>query len=388
MKKETLLATSGSAPEDHGGVVNIPAYRASTILFPNLASFEAAERGEYHRSTYGRYGTPSTEALEDTINKLEGADHSIILSSGMAAIATSLLAFLRSGDHLLMVDAVYGPTRRFCDQALKRSGVETTYYDPLIGAGIASLIKENTKVIYVESPGSLTFEVQDIPAIAKVAHEKGIIVIGDSTWGTPLYMDSFALGIDVVIHSMTKYMGGHSDLMMGVISSKEQHFKPLQQTYRHLGGCPSGDNCYLAQRGLRSMSARLKQHAENAMIVAKWLKARPEVEEVLYPALPGAPGHELWKRDFTGATSLFAFALKTKPSHAALAALIDSLELFGLGYSWGGYESLMTPFSTDTRVATKWRYSGQGLRIHVGLEHPDDLIRDLEQGFKRMGATS
>ncbi len=385
MKTETLLATLGCAPDIHRGAVNTPPYRASTILFPTLAAFEAAERGDCPYATYGRYGTVSSDTLERSLAELEGADQAIVLSSGLAAIVLSLLAFLKNGDHLLMVDSVYGPARRFCDYEMKRFGVEVTYYDPLIGRDIASLIKSNTRVVYVESPGSLTFEVQDIPAIAKAAHEKNCIVIGDNTWGTPLYMKSFELGVDISIHSATKYISGHSDLVMGVVSCKNEHYPPLLRTFRNTGGNPSADNCYLAQRGLRTMAVRLKQQYEQGLTVARWLRGRPEVEAVLHPALEGAPGHELWKRDFTGACSLFAFVLKEPASTAQLAAMLDNMELFGMGYSWGGFESLMIPFyPTKIRSVSKWPYKGQALRIHIGLEHPDDLIRDLEAGLARL----
>lgn len=387
MKPDTLLTTLGCAHDGHHGIVNIPAYRASTILFPNLAAFEAGERGEYPHPTYGRNGTPSTVALEEVIAELEDADHAIVLASGLSAIVVSLMAFLKNGDHILMTDSVYGPARRFCDQQLKQLGVETTYYDPLIGAGIASLIKPNTKVVYVESPGSLTFEVQDIPAIAKAAHAKNCVVISDSTWATPLYQNPFALGVDVVIHSATKYIAGHSDLVMGTIACNAAHYKPLLQTYRNIGACPSADNCFLALRGLRSMGARLKQQSQNGLAVAQWLKKRAEVEEVLYPALPGSPGHELWKRDFSGAPSLFSIVLRDALSHKQLAAFIDGLELFGLGYSWGGFESLIIPFDPrKLHTASTWKYTGQCLRLHIGLEHPADIIADLEKAFERLRA--
>ncbi|MDE3060705.1 MAG: cystathionine beta-lyase [Pseudomonadota bacterium] len=385
MRKETLLATLGCLPELHRGVVNTPPYRASTILFPTLAEFEAADRGESPYASYGRYGTLSTETLENAIATLEGADHAIILSSGLAAIILTLTAFLSSGDHLLMVDSVYGPARRFCDQELKRLGVETTYYDPLIGSGIASLIKPNTKMIYVESPGSLTFEVQDVPAIAKVAHDRGILVAGDNTWGTPLYLDAFKLGMDISIHSATKYISGHSDLVMGTVACRKPHYKRLLYAFRNTGACPAADNCYLAMRGLRTMAVRLKQHQDSALKVAAWLSSRPEVGEVFYPALPGAPGHELWKRDFTGACGLFSIALKEKASQAQLAAMFDGMEYFGMGYSWGGFESLMIPLHLEKiRTATKWPHQGPLLRLHIGLEHPDDLIKDLEAGLARL----
>lgn len=387
MKKETLLATLGSTPENHQGIINIPAYRASTILFPNLAALKAGEKGQYPHPTYARYGTPSTQALEQFLATLEGADHSIVVATGLAAITVSLQAFLSQGDHLLMVDSVYGHTRHFCDQELKRFGIEVEYYDPLIGEGIAKLIKPNTKVVFVEAPGSLTFEMQDIPAIAKEAHKHNIVVIGDNTWGTPLYMDSFALGVDVSIHSATKYISGHSDLMMGVISCKKAHYAALKRSFGNIGAIPTGDNCYLALRGLRTLAIRLKQHYENGLIVANWLAKRPEVAAVLHPALPGAPGHDIWKRDFSGACGLFSIVLKEKYSDEVLAKMLDNMELFGMGYSWGGYESLVIPVNISTvRTVTKSPYTGQILRIHVGLESPDDLIADLEAGFARLKA--
>ncbi len=385
MDKDTLLATLGCAPEDHRGVVNIPVYRGSTILFPTLADFDKAESGTWPHSVYGRYGTRTTEELEASIAAIEGADYAIVLSSGMNAIATALMAFLKSGDHLLMTDNTYGPCRRFCDNELKRFGVETTYYDPTIGAGIAALIKDNTRVVYTESPGSLTFEMQDIPAIAKAAHEKGCIVISDNTWGTPYYMRPFELGIDVSIHSATKYISGHSDLLMGTISCKKEHYAQLLRTFRHCGGNPSADSCYLAQRGLRTMGVRLKQHYANGLKMAAWLKSHPSVEAVLHPALPGAPGHELWKRDFQGACGLFSFVLKDAVPREALARMMDNLVYYGMGYSWGGFESLLIPIAPKKiRTASEWKYTGQALRIHVGLENIDELIADLERGLERL----
>lgn len=381
--KETLLATMGLT-EGHNGGINVPPYRASTILFPNLKEFEQAERGERHYS-YGRYGTPSTEALESTIAALEEADHCIVTSSGLSAIVLSLMAYLKTGDHMLMVDSIYGPARRFCENELKKFGVDITYYDPLIGAGIASLMKDNTRVVYLESPGSLTFEMQDTVAIIKAARaKKDVIIIGDNTWATPLYSKAFELGMDVSIHSATKYICGHSDLVMGAVTCKKAQYATLRRAYLDLGLTPGADNCYLALRGLRTMGVRLKQQHENAMIVAKWLKGRPEIEEVLFPAMPGSPGHDLWKRDFTGSSSLFSIAIKPV-ARDALAAMLDKLKYFGMGYSWGGFESLITPFDPKkNRTASKWPYSGPGIRLHIGLEHPNDLIADLEAGFKRM----
>lgn len=385
LRKETLLASLGCNSEDHRGVVNTPVYRGSTILFPDLATFEAADSGKLSQPIYGRYGTRTTTELEEALATLEGADHAIITSSGLAAIVVALNAFLSAGDHLLMVDTTYGATRRYCDHELKRFGIETTYYDPAIGAGIKDLIRDNTKIVFVESPGSLTLEMQDVPAIAKEAHARGAIVMGDNTWGTQLYYDAFAVGQDVSISSATKYVSGHSDLVMGVITCKEKHYAPLLSSYKNTGACASPDSAYLAHRGLRSMAVRLKQHYENSLTIASWLANRPEVEQVLYPALPGAPGHDIWKRDFTGACGLFAFVLKQQVPHKALAAMMDGLHHFGIGYSWGGYESLMTPVNLKySRSVTKFPYAGTALRIHVGLEHPDDLITDLNAGLMRL----
>lgn len=385
MKKQTLMATLGCCDQEYEGVVNMPPHRASTILFKDLADFEKADSGQHSRASYARYGTPSTRALENALAKVEGSDHCIVTASGLAAITTSLLAFLKSGDHLLMVDSTYAPSRKFCDNILKKMGIEVTYYDPLIGAGIADLMQDNTAVVFVESPGSLTFEVQDIPAIAKVAHEKGAIVIGDMTWGTLLYQNPSELGVDITIHSATKYIAGHSDLVMGAIFFADKYHDMMLTAYRSIGASPSADNCYLALRGLRTMGVRVKHQYESAMKVAKWLERRPEIEAVLYLPLENCPGHDIWKRDFTGASSLFTIALKPC-SHDALTAFIDSLELFGLGYSWGGFESLMTTFNTKhIRSARHWPYEGYGIRIHVGLEDPDDIIADLKQGLEQLG---
>ncbi|NBX03791.1 MAG: cystathionine beta-lyase [Alphaproteobacteria bacterium] len=387
MKKETLLTHMGSTPKQHQGIINIPAYRASTILFPDLAAFDASEKGQYPHPTYARYGTPSTQALEESIAELEGADYALVTATGLSAITVALFAFLGAGDHLLMVDTVYGSTRRFCDLELARMGVEITYYDPAIGENIGSLIKPNTKVVFCESPGSLTFELQDISAIAKVAHLHNVVVISDNTWGTPIYFHPFDMGVDVSIQSATKYMSGHSDLMMGSISCKKEHYAALRRAFGNIGACPTGDNCYLAMRGLRTLAVRVKQHYENSLIVARWLAARPEVEKVLYPALPDAPGHDLWKRDFSGACGLFSFVLKDVPERKKLAAMLDNLDYFGMGWSWGGYESLIVPVDlSKVRTASKFPYKGQLLRIHIGLENPDDLMADLAAGFDRLKA--
>lgn len=385
MKTETLLTHLGCAPESYGGIVNLPPHRASTILFSTLKDFEKADRGEWPLPSYGRYGTPSTLALEEALAKLDGADYSIVLGSGMAAIAVAVLAFVEAGDHILMVDTAYGPTRRLCEQKLKKLGVEVTYYDPTIGAGIAALMQPNTKAVYCESPGSLTFEMQDIPAIAEVAHAKGAIVIADCTWASPLYFRPFEKGVDVVMHSATKYISGHSDFVMGVLSCKKEHYKPLLHTYRNFGASPSADNCYLAMRGLKTMAVRMEKQMQNALTIARWLQTRPEVERVLYPMLEGDAGHTLWKRDFTGGASMFTMLLRPDISHAQLTAFVDGLALFGLGYSWGGYESLLITFdASKLRSATQWPHKGFGVRLHIGLEHVDDLKADLDAGFARM----
>jgi cystathionine beta-lyase len=382
MHDDTLLVTEGRDPERNHGVVNPPIYRASTILYESVTAFEAPRRvrGVY----YGRGGTPTTFALEDAIAALDGGHGAVITGSGKTAIAQTLLAFLQAGDHLLMVDSAYAPTRQLCDRVLARFGVETTYYEPLIGAGIEALVRPNTRIIYLESPGSLTFEVQDVPAIVEVARRRGVLTAIDNTWATPLYFKPLQLGVDLCIHAATKYIGGHSDLMMGTVSCAEPLYEPLRKGMYDLGSYVSPDDCYQALRGLRTLSVRLERHQANALKLATWLKARPEVERVLYPALPDDPGHGLWRRDFAGACGLFGFLLKPCPT-AAWQALIDGLKLFGLGASWGGYESLIMPNHPERyRTATRWDARFPSIRIHAGLEDPDDLIADLEAGFNRL----
>ena len=316
----------------------------------------------------------------------KAASTSFVVGSGKAAITATLLALLKAGDHLLIVDSVYAPTRRFADHTLSRFGIETTYYDPLIGHGIAELIRPETRVVFCESPGSVTFEVQDLPAIAEAAHAAGAVVITDNTWASPLYFKPFAHGADISIQAATKYVGGHSDLMMGVITTTEELHHRLQAPLYEVASVAAPDDCYLALRGLRTLAARLERHQRSALQLADWLSHRPEVAKVLYPALPGAPGHELWKRDFLGASGLFGFVLRPC-SKTQLAAMLDHMELFGMGYSWGGYESLLIPTHPEAiRTAVPWRAEGPLLRIHVGLEDPADLIRDLEAGFARLTA--
>jgi cysteine-S-conjugate beta-lyase len=386
LKDETQVVTLGRDPESHHGVVNPPIYRASTILYPSVEVLEAPrqERGVY----YGRGGTPTTFALEDAIAGLDGAYGAVITSSGKTAIAQALLALLRTGDHLLMVDSAYAPTRQCCDRVLARFGIETTYYDPLIGAGIEELIRPNTRIIYMESPGSLTFEVQDVPAIVEAARARGVLTMLDNTWATPLYFKALAHGVDICIHAATKYIGGHSDLMMGTASCGEALYKELRSGMQDQGAYVSPDDCYLALRGLRTLSVRLERHGRTALQLASWLQERPEVERVLHPALPDDPGHELWRRDFLGASGLFGILLKPCPTEA-WHAFVNGLELFGLGASWGGYESLVMPNHPERyRTATEWDARFPCIRFHAGLEEPDDLIAVLDQGFARLRRAS
>ncbi len=385
MKKDTALVTLGREHHPAHGSVNPPVYHISTVLFSTLEEFEAAERGKSPIPSYGRYGSLSTQALEKALAKLEGADHALVTTSGMAAIVLVLTGLLSKGDHVLVSDSVYGPMRRFCDQELARFGIEVQYYDPLIGKDIGALIKPNTKMVYVESPGSLTLEVQDIPAIAKEAHAKGAVVVADNTWATPLYSRPYELGVDVSIHSATKYISGHSDLLMGLITCKDAYYKRILHAFKNMGVCLGPDDTYLVHRGMRTMAVRVAHQQQTGLELAKWLKRRPEVVKVLHPALSDCPGHEIWKRDFSGATSLFSILVKPY-SQKALAAMLDGLEHYGMGYSWGGFESLIIPF-TPPRTARPWTHDGINLRIHAGLEHIDDLIADLEKGFERLNAT-
>jgi cysteine-S-conjugate beta-lyase len=389
-RADTLLTHLGRHPEAQHGAVNPPVYHASTILSANMAEWEArrdpAKRFDVVR--YGLLGTPTTFALEEALAAIEGGHRAMLMSSGLAAITAPLQACLKVGDHILMVDSAYGPARSFCDRVLTRCGVETTYYDPLIGEGIARLMRPNTRVVYVESPGSLTFEVQDVPAIAAVAHDGGAKVLMDNTWASPLLFASFKHGVDVSIHAATKYIVGHSDVMLGAVITNEENWLPVRSMAADLGHCAGPDDVYFALRGLRTLSVRLERHQRNALQVARWLQRRPEVARVLYPALPDDPGHALWKRDFTGASALFGVVLKPAAKEAVYA-LIDALDLFGIGSSWGGFESLILPTGPERmRTATHWHAEGPTLRIHIGLEDPEDLIADLDRGFHALRAVT
>jgi cystathionine beta-lyase len=390
MKDATRATHAGRRPHENHGVVNPPVYHASTILSPTLAAYRKTDAAEdADATTYGVHGTPGTYAFEDAVSALEGGFRTRLTGTGLTACAAPLLCFLSAGDHLLMPDSCYGPTRRFCFRMLKRLGIETTFYDPLIGGAIRDLIRPETKVVFTESPGSLTFEVQDIPAIVEEAKKRGCTVMMDNTWASPLYFKPLAHGVDVSITAVTKYISGHSDLVMGAVTTTDEAYAPIREGWKQLGLNAAPDDVYLAMRGLRTLAVRMPQHWKSGLKLAEWLAGRPEVAEVLYPALPGAPGHELWKRDFLGASSLFGFILHPGcSSEEHLAMLLDGLELYGMGDSWGGFESLLLP-KRPPRSAVSWpsagRAEGQLMRIHVGLEDPDDLIADLEAGFARMG---
>jgi cystathionine beta-lyase len=376
----TKVVHSGRAPHDNFGFVNPPVYRGSTVLFPTAEKLWKRDQPY----TYGRSSTPTVRSLEEAIAEVEGGAATALTASGYQAVSTAILAFVKSGDHILMVDSVYQPTRKFCDYMLAKLGVETTYYDPLIGAGIADLIRPNTRVIFTESPGSQTFEVQDIPAIARVARERELWLLMDNTWASPLYFRPFDHGVDVSIQAATKYIVGHADAMLGAITSNARAAKHVALAKEQLGVCPGSEETYLGMRGLRTLATRLAQHQRSGLEIARWLEGRPEVARVLHPGLPSHPQHSLWKRDFLGATGLFSIVLKPA-SDKAVAAMLDGLQLFGMGFSWGGYESLIIPFDPKPyRTATKWAAEGPALRLHIGLEDVDDLRADLDAGFKRL----
>ena len=387
LKRDTLITHAGRDPQRYAGLVNTPVFRGSTVLFPNVESYELRDPDNYKVMRYGIHGTPTTFALEEAVAQLEGGHAAVALPSGLAAIAAALAAFVKAGDHILVVDTVYGPTRAFCDRRLRPFGVEVEYYDPLLAGGIAKLIRTNTTAVFCEAPGSLTFEMQDIPAIAAAAHAKDIPVLADNTWGTPYFFRSFEHGVDVSIHAGTKYIAGHSDALLGLIVTNQTYWLKVRRAVADYGYCVSPDDCFLALRGLRTIGVRMNHQQQSALRIARWLEARPEVMRVLYPALESDPGHALWQRDFSGAASLFGMILKPV-NDKAVAAMIDSLKLFGIGSSWGGFESLaIRADPARGRTATRWNPGGPLLRLHIGLEDADDLIADLEQGFARLAQT-
>jgi len=385
MKKHSRIVHAGRHPELFQGAVNPPVFHASTILHPSVAAMEASGKQPFEGVRYGRYGTPTTFAFEEAMAEIEGGGRAVATSSGLAAITGALMAVLKTGDHLLMVDSVYFPTRKFCDTVLAGLGIETTYYDPLIGGGIAELMRSNTRVVFTESPGSLTFEVQDLPAIAAAAHERGALVLMDNTWGV-LTFQPFAHGVDVSIQACTKYVVGHADAMLGSITVREDLWHKVKTSVSAFGHSPGAEELYLGLRGARTLAVRLKHQATTALALADWLETRPEVARVLYPPLPSDPGHALWKRDFTGACGLFGVILKPAAKRG-IDAMLDGFTHFKLGFSWGGFESLVIPTGGHSvvRTATTWAPEGPSLRFHAGLEDSDDLRDDIERGLARLG---
>ncbi|WP_131196316.1 cystathionine beta-lyase [Lichenihabitans psoromatis] len=374
------LIHAGRDPEEQHGFVNTPIYRGSTVLYDNVAQLKNRER----RFTYGTKGTPTTEALETAWSELAGAAGTVLTPSGLAAVTVALMSVLGSGDHILVTDSAYLPTRHFCDTMLRRFGISTTYYDPLIGAGIADLFQPNTRAVLVEAPGSQTFEMQDIPAIAEAAHAHDICVIMDNTWATPLFFPPHARGVDIAIEAGTKYLSGHSDLLLGLTSANATYWPKLRETFDAFAICAGPEDVFLGLRGLRSMDLRLREAERQALAMAHWFDSRDEVRQVLHPALPSHPGHAIWKRDFLGSSGLFSIILEPA-STDAVAAMLDGLELFGMGFSWGGYESLVIPFDPTTyRTATTWNPGGPTLRFQIGFEDLADLQADLDRGFARL----
>lgn len=388
MKKDTKIVNAGRQAKWTNGVVNPPVTRASTVVFDSVKQMQFAASNKANQVMfYGRRGTTTSFAFSDAMTELEGGAGCALYPSGTAAITQAILSFVKSGDHLLMVDTAYEPTRDFCDKILIKMGVTTTYYDPLIGAGISALIQPNTKIIFLESPGSITMEVQDVPGIAAVAKQHDCIVMLDNTWASPINFQPFEHGVDISIQAATKYVVGHSDVMLGTATANAAHWPQLRENSYLLGQCTSPDDLYLALRGIRTLGVRLKQHQASALKVAHWLSSRDEVQTILHPALASNPGHEFWQRDFTGSNGLFSFVL-TRGNQQALTAMLDGMSHFKMGYSWGGFESLILAVNNvgALRSATTWPYSQPLIRLHVGLEDVDDLIEDLRSGFERFNA--
>ena len=382
LREGTRLVHAGREPQDQYGFVNTPIYRGSTVLFPTVASLKDSDAP----FTYGTKGTPTTKALEGAWTELSNAAGTVLAPTGLAAIALALMTAVKAGDHILVTDSAYGPTRHFCDTVLTRMGVKTTYYDPLLGAAIASLFRPDTTAVLVEAPGSQSFEMQDVPAIAQVAHAHGACVIMDNTWATPLFFPPHQRGVDLAVEAGTKYLSGHSDLLLGLVSANKSWWPRLRQTFDAFAMCAGPEDAFLCLRGLRTMKLRLHEAQRQGLALAHWFEGRPEVKQVLHPALPSHPGHAIWKRDFSGASGLFSIILHPA-SEAAVAAMLDGLELFGMGYSWGGFESLVIPFDCSTyRTATRWAPGGPALRFQVGLEDMADLTEDLDKGFARLRA--
>lgn len=377
----TRLAHIGNDPRDYYGFVNPPVVHASTVLFPDAATM--ASRNQKY--TYGTRGTPTTDALAAAVDALEGSAGTILVPSGLAAVTIPLLAFLSAGDHVLIVDSVYNPTRRFADTMLARQGIEVEYYDPLIGAGISTLMKPNTKVVFTESPGSNTFEIQDIPAIAAAAKARGAVVMMDNTWATPAYFRPLDHGVDISIHAATKYPNGHSDVLLGMVSANERCWEQLHETHITMGCCAAPDDTYQVLRGLRTMGVRLERHEQSALQIARWLEQQKGVAQVLHPGLESFAGHALWKRDFSGASGIFSIVLDGGGESQA-HAFLDALDIFGLGYSWGGFESLAVHVWLGDRTIAKGDYGGPVIRLQIGLENVEDLQADLEKALAAAAA--
>lgn len=388
MKKETQIVSVGRDKKWSKGVVNPPVFRASTMLFDTVEEMAFATKNRANGEMfYGRRGGPTHFAFQAAIAELEGGVGCALYPSGSAAISGSLLSFLKAGDHLLMVDTVYEPTRALCDGLLAGFGIETSYYDPLIGEGIADLIQDNTKVLFLESPGSITMEIQDVPTLSRIAHQHDLVVMLDNTWASPINSAPFEMGVDISIQAATKYIVGHSDVMMGTATANESHWPQLRENSYLMGQCTSPDDVYLASRGLRTLAVRMAQHEKNGLQVAQWLATRPEVDHLRHPAFSTCPGHQFFERDFSASNGLFSFVLK-EGSKKSLTALVENMKHFKMGFSWGGYESLILSVSglDKLRTVTEWDSSKPLIRLHVGLENPDDLIADLEAGFARFNA--
>jgi cystathionine beta-lyase len=385
LREKTRLVLAGRDPADSYGFVNPAIVRGSTVIYPNMDDFLARKS----RYTYGTQGNPTIDALVAALNTIEGGAGVLVCSSGLLACTLPLLATLSAGDHLLVTDSVYRPQRNFCSKMLPRLGIEVTYYDPALGGDIAKLFKPNTKVVWTEAPGSQTFEMQDIPAIVASAHERDILVMMDNTWATPLFFDSHKHGVDISVQAGTKYYAGHSDVLIGTVSMRTPElYKQVREAWDLLGVIIAPEDAFLTLRGIRTMQVRLKEQMPAGLAMAQWLGERPEVARVLHPALPSDPGHTLWKRDFTGASSLFAIELKPV-AMKAVGAMLDGLALFGMGASWGGYESLALPFDCKPyRTATTPDFKGPTIRLHIGLEDIEDLKADLAAGFDRLRAAS
>jgi cystathionine beta-lyase len=384
LRRRSRLVHLGRDTEQSQGFINVPPFRGSTVLYPDVATLTSRAQ----RYTYGTHGTPTTDALCAAWTDISGAAGTVLVPTGLAAIVVALMTALGAGDHVLVTDSAYAPARAFANGNLKRMGIETTYYDPCIGAGIKALMRPNTRAVLTESPGSQSFEIQDVPAIAEVAHAHGACVLMDNTWATPLFFAPHAHGVDMAIEAGTKYLSGHSDLLIGLVSANEAWFRRLHRTVDQMAIPPGPEDVFLALRGLRTMELRLREAERQGLALARWLQGRPEVLRVIHPALADDPGHALWKRDFSGSSGLFSIVLKPAPE-AAVAALLDGLELFGLGYSWGGYESLAVPFDCSSyRTATQWAPGGPAIRFSVGLEDIEDLKADLDRGFARLKATA